>query len=128
MILGGFLLALISRGLQAMAAKDDQRLEEASSNFEAEDIVPLFTRIAKLIDRGFGEKQIEEVRVLASSLAVEEEKTLVFKIRSDRTKTVLSVTILMSDVDSPDVTIRTSPRLAQRIQEAMVAFQNERDR
>jgi hypothetical protein len=52
----------------------------------------------------------------------------VFKIRSDRTKTVLSVTILMSDVDSPDVTIRTSPRLAQRIQEAMVAFQNERDR
>ena len=127
-LLGGFVVALVSRVLQARAGKKNETLEEASSNFEGDDIVPLFRRIATLIDEGFGEKQIDEIRALASSLEVDEEKELAFRISYRRTKTQARVGILMSDIDSPDVTIRTSPELASRIQEQMTAFQDERGR
>ena len=101
---------------------------EASSNFESADVKPLFERISKHVQAGFAGAEIQAVEGLAGSLALDEERELIFPVRYRGKQALMRVVVFMDDVKSPDIAVFTCKGLAQEIQAEMSSFSEERGR
>ena len=78
-------------------------LQEWSSNLDMDDLVPTLKKLARCIDKGFGESEIAEVAAVAEDTPVEQTRTFRFPVRSrDRTGD-LWIELFMDDTDAPDV-------------------------
>jgi len=101
-------------------------LKEASTSFDLEHVAPFLDRVVKMIDSGFGPKERNVLVQMVSSMKVEEERTREFNITYHGQGTTLRIHVFMDDVDSPDIAFFTAPELAQRIQQEIEVFFDER--
>ncbi len=72
-----------------------QPLQEASANFDLEDLQPLFEQVAQLIPSGFGRAEIGSLVGMANAMAVDEEKEVTFRITYEGQTTAFKVGIFM---------------------------------
>ena len=97
-------------------------------NFDMADVQPFLKRIPPLLDSGFSDKEIMQVHRAAKSLKVEAEKTLKFSVQYKGHETPLHITIVMDDIDAPDMYFFTHPELADKIQGEMGQFAKEMEK
>ena len=100
-------------------------LEETSTNFDTENVLPFLRRIEPLFEAGFSDGEISQVQKMLENLKVEEEKELEFPIQYHGEKSVLQIKIFMDDVDSPDVYFYTHPKLVKEIDTEFEKFADE---
>ena len=100
-------------------------LEEASMNFDLENVRPFLERLKPLIESGFSDDEILRVQRMMESMKVDEEKEVEFPIQYRGSRSVLRIGIFMDDVDSPDVYFFTHPKLAEEIGVQMKKFADD---
>jgi len=100
-------------------------LEEASMNFDSENVRPFLERLKPLIESGFSDEEILQVQRMMEVLKIDDEKELEFPILYRGRETVLRVGIFMDDVNAPDVYFFTDPELAKEIDKEMEKFADE---
>ena len=103
----------------------NMNLEEASMNFDSENVRPFLERLKPLIESGFSDEEILQVQRMMEVLKIDDEKELEFPIRYRGRQTVLRVGIFMDDVNAPDVYFFTDPELAKEIDKEMEKFADE---
>jgi hypothetical protein len=96
-------------------------LEEASTNFDAENLKPFLLRVAGFVEEGFGVSEIDKVMAMAA-LPPESEEEVEFSVIYGGQRTPLRVRVFMDDVEAPDVYFFTSTQLRQRIGQEIHAF------
>ena len=105
--------------------KKSEPLNEASMNFDAENVAPFLERVSPLVESGFGVNEKKEVLALLASLQVDTEKELSFSIRYAGAKSTLKVRIFLDDVGAPDLYFFACPPLSVAIQAEMEKFADE---
>ena len=100
-------------------------LEEASTSFDLQDLQPFLERVARLLDAGFTDREILEIKRLAEVMALDAEETLEFPVKYRGRTIPLRITIFMDDLAAPDVYFFTDPGLAQEINREMQQFAEE---
>lgn len=100
-------------------------LEEASMNFDGENVRPFLKRLKPLVESGFADGEIAQVVQMLERLQIDEEREMEFSIRYRGKPTVLRIQIFMDDVNAPDVAFFTDPELAKEIDSAMEQFAAE---
>lgn len=97
-----------------------EELEEASTNFDMENIEPFLKTLIPLIDSGFGISEINGIMDVVNSMTVEQELEVGrFLIKYKGKDTLLIIQVFLDDIDSPDVYIFTEPTLAEEINDLM---------
>ncbi len=97
-------------------------LKESSTDFDSEEVRPFLERLKPLIESGFSDNEILQVQKTLESMKVDEEKELEFPIRYQGGQTVLRVRIFMDDVNAPDLSFFTHPKLAEAIEAEIEKF------
>ncbi len=100
-------------------------LEEASGEFEIEDLQPFLERVVALVPSGFGDAEVASIVALAQSMAVDDEKVVDFSIQYGGEKTTLRLDVFMDDLDLPTVYFFAPPKLAEQITAEMSKYQEE---
>lgn len=121
---GQFLLAQSNKPHLSDKEKN-MKLEESSMNFDAEYVIPFLERLKPLIEDGFSDREISQVRSLLQNMEVDEEKELEFPIKYKGEQSVLRIEIFMDDIDAPDVYFYTHPKLAEEIDKEFEKFADE---
>ena len=103
-------------------------LKEASATLEAANISPFMTRVAKLIDSGFGDGESNEIVRLITSMKADDEIVREFTVKCDGRETPLGIHIIIGARESVGLAFLTSPELADRIQRERNAFLDELDK
>ena len=99
-------------------------LEEASMNFDTENLKPFLLRVAGFVEKGFAADEIDKVMALAR-LPHQSEEEVQFSVVYGGARAPLRVRVFMDDVEAPDVYFFTSPQLAKRIDQELKAFCEE---
>lgn len=102
-----------------------ERLEEASTNLDLEDLGPLLERIAGLADDGF---HVDDAKRIAEAARGQEPGWVYsgeFGVKRDGSTTRLRVSVVMDDVDAPDLHVHASPELAAAIRAEMARYAAE---
>lgn len=105
--------------------KKPEALEEASMNFDAENVAPFLERISPLIESGFGPDEKKKVVDLLAKLRIDEEAELSFAIRYAASKSTLKVRLFIDDGDAPDLYFFACAPLSIAIQSEMEKFADE---
>jgi hypothetical protein len=95
---------------------------EASTNLDLADLTPLLKSVQRLIQNGFGDKEVAQISATAQSMPVNQTKELKFEVVFHGASTVLRLQVKKDDVDAVSVWFITSPELAAEIQTAMKPF------
>jgi hypothetical protein len=111
---------------KAQAKPVAKELMEASTSFDGELVRPFLERVGELVSEGFDAEQREELAVLIDSLDVDRKHEEDFTVRYDGQQMPLRVRVLMDDSDAPSLFFFAPQKLAQRIQEEMGKFFEER--
>jgi hypothetical protein len=106
--------------------KKPEPLNEASMNFDVENVGPFLERIYPLVESGFGPTEKKKVLDLIASLQIDDEKELSFSIRYSGKASTLKLRIFLDDVDSPDLYFFACAPLSIAIQSEMEKFADER--
>ena len=117
----GLLASLFGGG-----CKQQEHLQEFSTNFDSDAVRPFLLRIQPLIESGFGEPQIGQVCQVAETLAHDQERTLEFPIQHAGKRSTLQIRVFMDDVAAPDIYFFSSPALRQQIKTEFQRFAKER--
>jgi hypothetical protein len=104
---------------------EKMNLEEASMNFDSENVRPFLERLKPLVESGFSDGEVLQVQRMMEDLKIDEEKELEFPIHYRGRQTILRVRIFMDDVNSPDVYFFTDPELAKEIDKELERFADE---
>lgn len=103
-----------------------ENLEEASMNFDLNNVKPFLQRISPLIESGFTENEINQVQKEIEKMEHDDEFEVGrFNIVYQNKKTVLIINAFMDSPEAPDIYIYTEPDLAIQIQEEMINFAEE---
>jgi hypothetical protein len=105
--------------------KKPEPLNEASMNFDAENVAPFLDRVSPLVESGFGPTEKEKVLDFLASLRIDEEKELSFSVRYAGTTSTLKVRIFLDDVGAPDLYFFACAPLSIAIQAEMERFADE---
>jgi len=106
--------------------KKPEPLNEASMNFDAENVAPFLDRVSPLVEAGFGPTERKKVLDLLASLQLDDEKVLSFSIRYAGKPSTLKVGIFLDDIDAPDLYFFACAPLSVAIQAEMEKFADER--
>jgi hypothetical protein len=106
----------------------EEEEHEASSNFDLDDLTPLFTAVGECVDRGFGPPQFRKLIAAAEEMDVEDTREYTFNVQHGGRRSLLRARIFMDDVDAPDVAFFAPPELAAAIQDVIERFQAARGR
>jgi hypothetical protein len=105
--------------------KKPEPLNEASMNFDAENVAPFLERVSPLVESGFGAAEKKKVLDLLASLGIDDEKELSFPIRYAGKTSTMKVRIFLDDVGAPDLYFFVCAPLSIAIQAEMEKFANE---
>jgi hypothetical protein len=100
-------------------------LHEASMNFDLDTLGAFLPRVERLVERGFGPAESDEIMALAKTLDVNAEDQRQFQVVYGGRETLLRVQVVMDGVDAPDVYFFTRQELAKAITDEMIAFGEE---
>jgi hypothetical protein len=104
----------------------DKKLDEASMNFEMNNVKPFLQRISPLVESGFSVEEINQVQEKLEQMKPEDEYEVGrFDIVYRDKNTPLIIKAFMDGAEAPDVYILTEPDLANQIQEEMIKFADE---
>lgn len=93
----------------------DKNLEEASMNFNMNNVKPFLQRISPLIESGFSKKEISQVQEKIEKMEPDDEYEVgKFDIVYRDKKTQLIINAFMDSPGAPDIYIFTNPDLATR--------------
>ena len=98
--------------------QNETELSEASMNFDLDQVVPFFERVGTLVE-GLGSQQRATLTSALRQMESDQLSTIDFDVSYLGHKTLLRVTISMSDVDSPDVAFFCCRGLAEAIDRLM---------
>jgi hypothetical protein len=94
----------VALGSVASCGADPQgAVEEASANFDIEDVEPILRRISDLVESGFADEEVNSLASKISDQAVESEREYRYRVRIGGTNAELRVVVFMDDVDAPDI-------------------------
>lgn len=105
--------------------KKGEPLNEASMNFDAENVGAFLERVTPLVDSGFGPREKGKVLDLLASLQIGDEKELSFSIRYLGEPSTLKIRIFMDDAGTPDLYFFVRAPLSIAIQAEMEKFADE---
>ena len=105
--------------------KKPEPLNEASMNFDAENVAPFLDRVSPLVESGFGPTEKKKVLDLLASLKIDDERELSFSIRYSGKASTLKVRIFLDDVGAPDLYFFACPPLSIAIQAEMEKFADD---
>ena len=91
----------------------------ASCNLEPPDLPKLLRAISPLVEKGFGESEIDSVQRLSSATAVKSTGTKTFPISYHGKDATIGVELKKDDVDEIEIWFITEPQLAKEIQAKM---------
>ena len=104
----------------------DENLEEASMNFDLNNVKPFLQRITPLVESGFSESEINQVQKELEKMEHDDEYEVGrFDIVYQNKKTILIINAFMDSPEAPDIYIFTEPELAVQINEEMGKFADE---
>jgi hypothetical protein len=103
----------------------DADLAEASTNFDFQDLQPFFQRVSRLVEAGFGKREIDQLLRLAARLDHDEEDSGEFLVTHNGQKVIMRVSFFMDDIAAPDTYVFTTPDLAAAVQEEMRLYAEE---
>jgi hypothetical protein len=120
------LIVVIAIVIVARRKKDvSTDLQESSMNFDMKNLRPFLVRLSHIVQAGFSESEIETVISLAMKLKVDQQNDFTFDIKYNDKSTKLKISILLDDIDAPDVYFYSCPELANAINNEMVKFAEE---
>ena len=90
-------------------------IEEASTNFDLEQVEPFLQRLSSQIEEGLGLKELAHILELVNRMECDDEERIDLQVVYRGHKMPLSITVFMDDVDAPDIGFFTFPALAQAI-------------
>ena len=102
--------------------------QEASGNFEVEQLPDFLSRLKTLVDSGFDESEILQVQTIAETMPIDSSKQLEFPIDFKGINTSLKIKLFMDESESPEVSFVTQPDLAEAIDREISAFFRESGR
>jgi hypothetical protein len=97
-------------------------MNEASANFDLENVQPFLERLKPLIESGFSDKEILQLQKSVASMEVDEEKDFEFQIKYNGQSSALKIHVFMDDIESPDIAFFAVPELADKIDEEIQRF------
>jgi hypothetical protein len=100
-------------------------LAEASTNFDLDDLPPFLTRVSRLVEAGFGRREIDRLLRLVGRLDHDEEGGREFIVRRNGQSVIMRISFFMDDVAAPDTYVFTTPDLAAAIQQEMRRYSEE---
>jgi hypothetical protein len=92
---------------------------EASCNLEPKDLPKLLQSIRPLIEKGYGDPEIQAVQRLSESTPVKDTRTRTFPISYRGKNATLRIELKKDDVDEIEIWFITQPQLATEIQKQM---------
>ncbi len=98
------------------------KMNEASANFDLENVQPFLERLKPLIESGFSDKEILQLQKSVASMEVDEEKDFEFQIKYNGQSSALKIHVFMDDIESPDIAFFAVPELADKIDEEIQRF------
>jgi hypothetical protein len=101
-------------------------LEEWSTNFDTENVVPFLQRIAQHIESGFADPEIAQVLKLIETMKVDDEKHLTFEIRYAGQLSDFKIGVFLDDIDAPDLYFFAPAGLCKQLSAEMQKFAEER--
>jgi hypothetical protein len=102
------------------------QLHEASMNFDTENVPLFLTRIAKLVESGFGTSEAERVLQDLKDLSPDQEAMSEFQVVFRGESVALKVKIVLDDIDAPNLCFFSSKAVADAIQQEMIRFAEEK--
>ena len=108
------------------ARHDSAAQSETSANFDLEDVRPVPMRISGVVQRGFGEAEVEQVAAGIAAQPVEAERADEFAVSFEGTPGTLRIVAVMDDGDAPDLSFSAPAALVQRIDSLIGAYLTER--
>jgi len=104
---------------------DNMNLIESSMNFDSKDVDSFLKRIVPMIDSGFSEKEIKDIKAIISTLQPDQEKELVYPIKFEDKQVIMKILIVMDDINSPDIYFFSPSVLAEKINNEMKKYAEE---
>jgi hypothetical protein len=101
-------------------------LKEVSANFDLKNIEPFLNRITPLVQSGFSTEQISQILKGVVELKKDQEKKFEYRITYQNKSMPLKIKVVMDDLDSPLVYLFSEPVLADRINDEMHKFFQEK--
>jgi hypothetical protein len=99
-------------------------LSEVSIAFDLSEVEPFLRRAAGLVS-GLGPREIRQVIQLLDDLEVDTEGDLLFEVIHDGERVPLRILAFMDDVNAPDLTFVTAPKLAGELGDLAEQFSDE---
>ena len=90
-------------------------LKEASSNFDAKDVVSFLQVVSGLVESGFGLTERNQLLETIKSMKVDEKKSIEFSVTFKAQQTPLKVSVHIDDIDAVDLYFYSVPGLAEAI-------------
>ena len=100
-------------------------LEEASMNFDLENVEAFLNRISKIIPSGYGLEEVTETFNMVKSTPHDEEREVTYIINFEGDSAKLIIRCFMDDIDAPDLCFLTMHELAEEINHQMEQFCEE---
>ena len=101
-------------------------LEEASMNFDLENVEVFLKRVRTIIPAGFGDQEVIEAVEMVNATPADEEREVSFIVNYEGDSAKLIIRCFKDDADSPDLIFFTMPELAGEISHQMIKFCEER--
>lgn len=93
----------------------DVPIEEASTNFDMEQVEPFLRAVSELVEKGFGNEEIKRLLNMIEGMEHDDEKFVEFQVVYFGEEMPLVISVFMDDIDSPDISLFTFPVLAEVI-------------
>lgn len=119
------LLLTCNSALSQSRKRGKPKMQEASGNFDLENVQPFLKRLKPLIDTGFSDGEIDQIQKSLESMDVDDEIDFEFPIKVKGQSLVLKIHVFMDDIESPDIAFFAAPKLADKINEEMQRFFDE---
>ncbi|HSD30299.1 MAG TPA: hypothetical protein VLB49_00170 [Gemmatimonadales bacterium] len=112
------LSGLVLSGCGSGTRRSESGLQEASANFDLQDVEPFLTRVVALLDSGFTSTDVKDLARTLAAQPAKSERRYEYTVIAGGTRGPLQILVFMDDVDSPDITFFADSGLAARIQAA----------
>lgn len=91
--------------------------DDASTNFDLDEVRPFLKKLVKLIDAGFGDREVAAAMRKIRSLKVEKRLQLIFPITFRGENCPFYIGVEMDDTDAPDICFSGPVELVRLIDE-----------